>query len=207
MQGTRKRLRLYVPRMPGCLPNVFTFIAAAQPMLGRLQVKRTTSRLPGPLATDQWRFWMQISCHQMENGVFAFALKTVATQIAAMGYYLFTHSSHTRCSSGPDAALAHRRLTRTSDGTTALMSNAHHLFSSASCDPDTLNMLGEVLDEVWASITIDFGKDFREIEAARIQLATIVLDLARDGQLSQLQITRTATRLMREKHATTKQRP
>ena len=50
-------------------------------------------RLPAPLATDQWRFWMQISCHQIENGVFAFALKTVATQIAAKGYYLFTGST------------------------------------------------------------------------------------------------------------------
>ena len=49
-------------------------------------------RLPAPLATDQWRFWMQISCHQIENGVFAVALKTVATQIAAKGYYLFTRS-------------------------------------------------------------------------------------------------------------------
>ena len=85
------------------------------------------------------------------------------------------------------------------------MSKAHHLFSCASYDPDTLNMLGEVLDEAWAPIAIDFGTDIREIEAARIQLATIVLDLARDGQLGQLQITRTAARLMREKHATTKQ--
>jgi hypothetical protein len=67
-------------------------------------------------------------------------------------------------------------------------------------------MLGDVLDEAWASIAIDFGNDFRKIEAARIQLATIVLDLARDGQLGQFQITRTAARLMREKHATTKQR-
>ena len=60
--------------------------------------------------------------------------------------------------------------------------------------------------EAWASISSGFGNDFREVEAARIQLATIVLDLARDGQLGQLQITQTAARLMREKHAHTKQR-
>ena len=167
-------------------------------------------RLPAPLATDQWRFWMQISCHQMENGVFAFALKTVATQIAAKGYYLFTHSiTPLDARAAPDAGSPggtrqHRHST-TSVGTTAFMSKAHHLFTSASYDPDTLNMLGEVLDEAWASIAIDFGNDFREIEAARIKLATIVLHLARDGQLGQLQITRTAARLMREKHATTKQ--
>jgi len=168
-------------------------------------------RLPAPLATDQWRFWMQISCHQIENGVFAVALKTVATQIAAKGYYLFTHSiTPPDARAGPDAGSPggtrhHRRLS-TLVGTTAVMSKAHHLFSCASYDPDTLNMLGEVLDEAWAPIAIDFGTDIREIEAARIQLATIVLDLARDGQLGPLQITRTAARLMREKHATTKQR-
>jgi hypothetical protein len=88
----------------------------------------------------------------------------------------------------------------------AVMSEAHHLISNASYDPDTLNMLREVLDEVWASILNGFGNDFREVEAAHIQLATIVLDLARDGQLGQLQITRTAARLTREKHAHTNQR-
>jgi hypothetical protein len=170
--------------------------------------EKEDSRLPAPLATDQWRFWMQISCHQIENGVFAFALKTVATQVAAKGYYLFTHSITPRdARAGPDADTpGGTRQHRTSMGTTAVMSKAHQLFSSASYDPDTLNMLGEVLDEAWASIASHFGNDFRKIEAARIQLATIVLDLARDGQLGQLQITRTAARLMREKHATTKQR-
>ena len=40
----------------------------------------------------------------------------------------------------------------TSVGTTALMTEAHRLSRSASFDPDTFNMLSEVLDEVWASI-------------------------------------------------------
>jgi hypothetical protein len=167
--------------------------------------EKEDSRLPAPLATDQWRFWMQISCHQIENGVFAFALKTVATQVAAKGYYLFTHSITPRdARAGPDAGSSGGH--RISVGTTAVMSKAHQLFSSASYDPDTLNMLGEVLDEAWASIASHFGNDSCEIESARIQLAMIVLDLARDGQLGQLQITRTAVRLMREKHATIKQR-
>ena len=120
-------------------------------------------RLPAPLATDQWRFWMQISCHQIENGVFAFALKTVATQVAAKGYYLFTHSITPRdARAGPDAGSSGGH--RTSVGTTAVMSKAHQLFSSASYDPDTLNMLGEVLDEAWVSIASYFGNDFCEIE-------------------------------------------
>ena len=168
-------------------------------------------RLPAPVAPERWQFWMESSDDHTEDGLYGFTLKVAETQIATTGYYLFTGSMKLldarvgAAASWPGGA-RQCRLSTTSDGTTAVMSKAHHLFSSASYDPDTLNMLREVLDEVWASIMNGFGNDFREVEAARIQLATIVLDLARDGQLGQLQITRTAARLMREKHAHTKQR-
>ena len=168
-------------------------------------------RLPAPVAPERWQFWMECSDDHTEDGLYGFTLKVAETQIATTGYYLFTGSMKLldarvgAAASWPGGA-RQCRLSTTSDGTTAVMSKAHHLFSSASYDPDTLNMLREVLDEVWASIMNGFGNDFREVEAARIQLATIVLDLARDGQLGQLQITRTAARLMREKHAHTKQR-
>jgi len=168
-------------------------------------------RLPAPVAPERWQFWMECSDDHTEDGLYGFTLKVAETQIATTGYYLFIGSMKLldarvgAAASWPGGA-RQCRLSTTSDGTTAVMSKAHHLFSSASYDPDTLNMLREVLDEVWASIMNGFGNDFREVEAARIQLATIVLDLARDGQLGQLQITRTAARLMREKHAHTKQR-
>jgi hypothetical protein len=167
-------------------------------------------RLPAPLAPERWQFWMETSDDRTENGLYGFTLKIAETQIAARGYYLFTGSMKLLDARvGVPAIWPGRarqcRLSTTSVGTTTVMSKAHHLFRSASYDPDTLNMLGEVLDEAWSSILSGFGNDFHEVEAARIQLATIVLDLARDGQLGQLQITRTAARLMRERHAHTKQ--
>lgn len=49
-------------------------------------------RLPSPLARDRWQFWMQTGCHQTEEGLYGFAMETAVTQVAAMGYYLFTGS-------------------------------------------------------------------------------------------------------------------
>ena len=49
-------------------------------------------RLPAPLAHDRWKFWMQTSCHETEDGLHGFALRTAVTQIAAKGYYLFAGS-------------------------------------------------------------------------------------------------------------------
>jgi hypothetical protein len=72
------------------------------------------------------------------------------------------------------------------------------MISNASFLPATLKMLGEVFDRVWASVAHQFGDDPAEIETGRIQLATIVLELARDGQLGPMQITQTASRLIRQ---------
>jgi hypothetical protein len=79
------------------------------------------------------------------------------------------------------------------------MPRAHILNGNASLLPESLKMLGQLFDEVWASVAADFGDDPDEIETARIQLATIILDLARDGELGPLQITATAAGLIREK--------
>jgi hypothetical protein len=79
------------------------------------------------------------------------------------------------------------------------MPNSCILKGNASLAPEALKMLGQLFDEVWASVAADFGDDPDEIETARIQLATIILDLARDGELGPLQITATAAGLIREK--------
>jgi hypothetical protein len=63
-------------------------------------------------------------------------------------------------------------------------------------EPDNLKELGEIFDQVWAYAAIDFGDHPEQIETARIRLATIILDLAKDGQLGRHQITRTALRLI-----------
>ena len=79
------------------------------------------------------------------------------------------------------------------------MPGVRTLDSNVSSPPEALGILGELFDEVWASVAADFGDDPDEIETARIQLATIILDLARDGELGPLQITATAAGLIREK--------
>jgi hypothetical protein len=62
-----------------------------------------------------------------------------------------------------------------------------------------LHRLGEIFDEVWSSLAPDIGKSGEETERARNRLALIVIELGKDGQLGDLQITRTAARLMRER--------
>ena len=73
--------------------------------------------------------------------------------------------------------------------------------SGRSYDPAELKQLMLIFDEVWASLTMDgFGRG-SHIAPQRDRLATIILDLASDGQLDALEITRTASRLMREGEA------
>ena len=79
------------------------------------------------------------------------------------------------------------------------MSHARILHRHASYGPEELKELGNLFDAVWASVALDFGEDGGK-EAVRARLATIVLDLAKDGQLGAMQITRTACRLIRQEH-------
>jgi hypothetical protein len=75
---------------------------------------------------------------------------------------------------------------------------ACRVITGASFDPDTVKMLGEVLDEIWQSLAPEYGSDPQAIEAARTRLAIVILALAKDHQLSAREIKRTAARLMRE---------
>ena len=76
------------------------------------------------------------------------------------------------------------------------MATARLPLRNVALDPASLRVAEEVLDEVWASLERYIGKDESACGAARMRLANIVLDLAKDGQLDTLQITRTAARLM-----------
>jgi len=66
-----------------------------------------------------------------------------------------------------------------------------------SFEPGNLKVLGEIFDEVWRYEATNFADHPEWIEEARIRLATIRLDLGKDGQLGRDQIARTATRLIR----------
>jgi hypothetical protein len=50
---------------------------------------------------------------------------------------------------------------------------------SATYDPNTLHKLGEIFESAWASIASNFTSGSRE--PARLQLATIILEFAADG--------------------------
>jgi hypothetical protein len=57
---------------------------------------------------------------------------------------------------------------------------------SAVFDPDTLKKLGETFDGTWAAVACNFGCNSRD--AARLKLATIILDFAADGDSNLLEL-------------------
>ena len=63
---------------------------------------------------------------------------------------------------------------------------------SASCghgavyDPDTLRTLGIVFDKAWASIASNFDRG--ACEAARLRLASIILEFAAEGDRDPLEL-------------------
>jgi hypothetical protein len=65
-------------------------------------------------------------------------------------------------------------------------------------EPDSLKVLGEIFDQVWACVSPEFEDNPDRIEETRIRLATIILELAKDGQLGGHQIAATAKRLIRQ---------
>ena len=64
----------------------------------------------------------------------------------------------------------------------------HHIpfDRSVTYDPDTLKKLGETFDRAWAAIAGNFAGSSRD--AARLQLATIMLEFAADGECNLLEL-------------------
>jgi hypothetical protein len=78
------------------------------------------------------------------------------------------------------------------------MPKAHRLIANAAFNPDEVRALRRLFDDVWASLAREIGDDPHQVEAARMRLATIVIDLAKLRSLDDLELTHTAARLMRE---------
>ena len=55
---------------------------------------------------------------------------------------------------------------------------AHHLIDCASYGPEALKAIGQAYDKAWRDIEGNFGDDPREIELARMKLATALLCVA-----------------------------
>jgi hypothetical protein len=61
------------------------------------------------------------------------------------------------------------------------MPKAQVLTRKAAYDPPTVKMLGQAFDEAWASVARNYRSPLA-IEAARLKLANIVLNLAAEGE-------------------------
>ena len=57
---------------------------------------------------------------------------------------------------------------------------------SVTYDPDTLKKLGETFDRAWAAIAVNFTGS--SCDAARLQLATNILEFAADGECNLLEL-------------------
>jgi hypothetical protein len=58
---------------------------------------------------------------------------------------------------------------------------ARQLIGKGSYGPDALKVLCEAFDEAWEDIAGSFGANTLAIQAARLKLANIILDLGRNG--------------------------
>jgi hypothetical protein len=81
------------------------------------------------------------------------------------------------------------------------MTKARRMIESATFDPDTLNTLRRAFDEAWAVVAGDYWNNPQSKEDARACLASIMIGLAKDGQLGTDQLKKTAIRLMRQAYA------
>jgi hypothetical protein len=84
---------------------------------------------------------------------------------------------------------------------------ATHLFKDplVGFEPGQLHRLADVFVEVWSSVEAEVGSSGADLQVARDRLAAIVLELAADRQLDDLQVARTADRLIREEFLRTRQ--
>ena len=78
---------------------------------------------------------------------------------------------------------------------------ARKLIADAAFGPDRLKAVGEAFDEAWHDLAGNFANDAQTIEAVRLRLATIILDLAKDGQLGREQLKLTAMRVLSQQYA------
>ena len=80
------------------------------------------------------------------------------------------------------------------------MTSTLHPETWGTFDPIAVHKLGQLFDEIWASLAPEIVKCCDDIAMARDHLASLLVELAKDSQLDASQITRTTTRLMRERY-------
>jgi hypothetical protein len=73
---------------------------------------------------------------------------------------------------------------------------ARQLIESAPYNPDQVRALGKALDDAWAEIASSIDNRPDAIEAARLDLAHLILNLARRGNFNPQQLAGTAVLIM-----------
>ena len=76
---------------------------------------------------------------------------------------------------------------------------ARSLIGGASFDPPTLQRLYQAFDAAWDQIAPEVSKRGEAIEAARMKLAELVLELGNNGMRDPDKITEAAVAMMRAK--------
>ena len=74
---------------------------------------------------------------------------------------------------------------------------ARALIANASFGPAHLKVIGKAFDDAWEQVAPSVSTGAAVIEAARLRLANIILNLAKDGPRDAAQLTDTAVRLMK----------
>lgn len=70
--------------------------------------------------------------------------------------------------------------------------------TSVAIGPEELSALGSTFEDAWRTIAADYGDaESASATGARLRLATIVMDLAKDGNLGQDELKERSVRMMR----------
>jgi hypothetical protein len=73
---------------------------------------------------------------------------------------------------------------------------SRQIIANASYDPDQLKALGKAFDDAWGRIAPSVSSRPKAIEAARLQLADIILGLAKRGDFDPQHLADAAVQLM-----------
>jgi hypothetical protein len=78
---------------------------------------------------------------------------------------------------------------------------ARKLIGDAAFGPERLKVIGQAFDDAWEAIAGNFANDAQTVETARLKLATIMLELAKNADLGGEQLKLAAIRRLREQYA------
>jgi hypothetical protein len=79
---------------------------------------------------------------------------------------------------------------------------ARQLINNASYGPESLKVLFQAFDDAWEEMAGELGNNTLAKQAARLKLANVILDVARDGGRDPEQIKNAALKALARNHRT-----